>query len=764
MIKKNETSANVAATFSQQRLFPARNLFTACVTLFVAAVVIAVIQPRLGHPGSRLVLSVLFQCGVLGIFVLLGVKMVLSYLSELGYKIRGVIFLAAAYLFFCIAGLLFLHYYFLAEQDIKIYDSTVYWLASLDSQEMLANSIPEYLLLFRNTLANEYGFLLAFPLSLAFHVFGDTFTAYCQSVFFVYYLPSCLFLSILAVRLVAKAQKRAPGIPAFLAAFSLVALFPLLMWPVVLGYTDIGGVLFIAIILNYTLEWDGVEFSWRRNCVLVGLSVLLLLSRRWYAFYIVGFYTALFVFSFVRMLVERTFTARRFASLVASLAVIAGISTVVILLLNPNILTAFLGRDYAEAYSAFKVNGALASAWYYLRHAGIAFIIAFLFGVAWFLRKTETVFVSLRMLGAGVIAMLLFLRVQDPGAHHEYLMTPTLLVFLAAFVAYWTGEAPRKARPFIVIGLLPILAANFAFAFVPAFQGAAEAISPLPTSIRSYPKHLENYDAYYRIHADLLEKTQGRADSVYIVGEGEVFNPEYFRRLDLPRQRNAAGYAMSNSTVDLRDGFPSQLFAAEYVMFADPFSTMFSSVQQIGYQVYDMFLHDPVVANYYALDTTYPLANHEARLYRKIRPIDRACVDVLKERLRKLYPDAPFVYEPEYLLALMDYDRHMIQYNFWDNFLLFRMENGEPVHFRLNDVETFSTLSFEVESQIQGVELVLSNQDGEIFRTPVQENARAAVTREISGNDSLVVTFEDPNAEPATTGLILLHFDANSLR
>lgn len=759
----DEPSRSVAVPLSGGRFLPTWNLLAICLPLLIAAVIVAFVQPKMANPAVRHALSIIFQGSIVGIFILLGGQLAWNCLKEFGYKRREIFTIAVIYMLFCTAGFFFIKYYFNFENDIKIYDSSAYWIFTLESQRISADSIVRYLLLFRNAAANEYTYFLAFPLSLGLNFFGDSFAGYCQSIFFIYYLPACLFISIISMRLVHKIHQRAPGVPAFLIGFSLAVLSPVFFRPLLLGYADVGGVLLMAVIVNYTLDWDGLSFSWRKNIILAGLSVLLLLSRRWYAFYIVGFYAALGLVAFIQLLARRAFSGKNFSLIAANLALVAAISALAIFLFNPHIFTAFLGKNYTEAYSAFKMTGPWASVWYYMQHIGLAFFIAFICGAAWFLRAKDTGLISIRLLGAGLIAAALFLNVQDPGPHHQYLMTPTVLIFLAAFAAYWVEAAVAAARPVIFLGALPILAANFAFAFIPAFQDAAETLRPIPAAIQNYPKRLDNYEVYRQIYADLQEKSRGRAASVYIVGEGEVFNPEYFRRINLPVQEDAAGFAMTNSTVDLRDGFPSQMFPAEYVMFVAPFSTLFPTVQQVSYQIYDMLLHDQLMAQYYELDKTYPLGGHEARLYRKIRPVDRACVDVLQERLRSHYPDRPFVYEPVYFLALMEYDRHMTYYDFWNKALLFYTENGEAVQFHLSDVKTFSKLSFEVESHIPGLELIISDQDQEIFRFSIPDNSRTAVSRDISNSDSLTVRFECPAPVPDSSGLIQLYFNADSL-
>lgn len=760
---QDRASQKAAQPFPERGSFFTWNMGRLCLALLLGAALVAAAQAVVASPGLRPALAVVFQGLVLGAAALLCGKLAWGYLRELGYDRRACWAIAGILLLFCCAGLVFLWWYFSSERDIKIYDFSVYWISTLEIRQGMADSIWRYLLLFRETMSHEYTHLLAFPLSLAIQLFGDSFTGYCQSIFVMYYLPACFFLAVLALRLARKAQGRRPGVFAFLAVFSLCALCPVFLWALLMGYTDVGGVLFLALILNYSLDWDGVSFSWRRNLALAGLSVLLLLSRRWYAFYIVGFYAALGTVSFLRMLVERSFTGRRFGLLAANLAAIAGISAAAVAVINPRIFISFLGTNYAEAYSAFKMLGPWTSLWYYMQYVGLAFFLAFVFGLAWFLRNRQTSLLSLRLAGAGVIAAALFLLVQDPGPQHEYLLTPTLLIFLAAFAAFWVGEVGAPARPFVAVGLLSIFAANFAFAYVPAFRGVGDAITPIPTVIRNYPKQLENYDAYRGIYNDLLAKTGGKAASVYIVGEGDVFNPEYFRRINLPDQTDAAAFATISNTVDLRDGFPSQMFPAQYVMFADPFSTLFSTPQQVGYQIYDMLLHDPVMEGYYALDGTYSLASHEAKLYRKIRPMDRAGVDVLKERLRSRYPDNPFVYEPEYFVALMEYDRHMIFYDFWNKALRFYTERGEDMGFHLNDTKTFSSMSFEVESHIPGLEVIIESQDTEIYRARIPDFTRTGITQDIAGSESMTVTLRCLDDSSASSGVVYIYFNAESL-
>lgn len=733
-----------------------------CLGLFLSALIIAGVQPGQGDAATRETLYILFQFCLVAMGVILLGRFIWQLLKELGATGREVLIISEVVLLCLLAGLLFLFFYYRAEQDVKVYDSTIYWIRTMGTRQIMAQSIPEYLKFLQATLSTEYNYLIAFPMALVSRVFGLSFTGYCQTIFVVYFIPTTILLSLLALRLVRLRQGDLSLLPSFSFVFILLTFSSVLLWPLVLGYADIAGVFVIALILNYAFDWDALSFSWRRNLILTALSLWLLLSRRWYAYYIVGFYGTVGVVSFIKMVLHREFSFKKFGILVANMAMIAVLAVAVIYALNPEIFVLFLGNDYSEAYNAFKANGPLLSFWYTLLHTGLLFCVVTILGLIQFIQHRKTRWAVLGIVLPSFVAVGLFLMVQDLGPHHEYLLTPTILTLCAATLVSWAGAAAKGDKPLVYGGLVVVLVCSFLFSYVPVFKTAGDFTAPLTSGVQNYPKQMKNYQAYHEIYDDLLAKTQDKPASVYIVGEGEDLNPEVFRRVKLPEVEDAAVFAMVNCTADLRDGFPSQVFAADYVMIVDPFSTDFVQIQQVGYQVYDMFLHDPAMAAYYTLDETYALEGHEALLYRKTKPLDKAGVDILKERLRAYYPDTPFVYEPAYFLALMEYDVQMTEYNFWDQALTFTKGADGPVAFRLNDTASFTALSFDVDTSVSGLTVVVENASGEIYRAPV-ETGRHNIWIDVAGSEALTVSFEDADTGNPVSGNFTVYFTPDSL-
>ena len=728
-----------------------------CVIAILAA--IAIVQPYVSGAAFRLTLALVFQWLILALLAVAGGRCAARWLGELGYRKsdlrRIVLFLVAA----VCAGCAFIVLFFRQEEDIKVYDSAVYWIRVLEDRLIIAESIPGYLLHLRDTFAREYNHLAVFPLLPLSYPLGTHFTGYCLSVFLVYYLPACLLLTILALRVRAAAQRANPGVAAFVVCFGVCALAPALFWPVMNGYLDVAGVLVMAVLLNYALRWDGVDFSVRRNIVLAVVSVLLLLTRRWYGFYIVGFYFSVGVVAVVAMLAGRRFSAASLGRLLANMFMIAAVSCLFMLAINPALFTLFLGGNYALAYSAYKSMDLPANLWALARNIGLLWVAAAGVGVVTLLGHPATRWPCLRLLLAACVAAVLFCSVQDMGYHHHYMVAPTILLFAGVPGAGAANFAIRKKAPVLVVLLLAACLMNFALAFAPGLRTAAGRFEPVTTALRNYPKRNPDYQAVRRLVTDLTGKIGNASKYVYVVGDGASLSSEVLKRSHLPEVIDAAPYVLVSSIVDLRDGFPSQMFLAEYVLTSDTLRTEFATPQMVSAEAHDMLLHDPAAAAHYTVDSTYPTTEGELLLYRKTRPADAPLVDRLRERLRERYPDRPLVYEPNYFIALFQPDDGVgYSYNQWDdNAFTFDKKGRVPVIFRLAGTAAFSSLSFDLGCWAPGLELIVENQNGIIFRSPIAQAQRQGYRVDVTGSERLTVGIIEAQPGASVNAAVVLY-------
>lgn len=723
--------------------------FTACCVLIFLFALTALLQffPETAPAGT--VLTGVFAWAVLVLLLVAGALAAGTWLRELGYKNNDIVLLVTFLLIFALAGGVFISFFFSLEQEIKIYDSTVYWIKSIEDRSLLADSILRYVMHLRDSLRYEYTNLAAFPLIPLSFVLGQEFSGYCLGVFLLYYLPACLFLTIFALRLTRLASREEPSRLDFITCFCLCALSVSFFWPVMNGYLDVVGALLMALLLNATLDWDGVDFTLKRNLTLAALSLLLLLTRRWYAYFIVGFYASFALFAILNMAARRSFTPARLGYVILNPVLIAGVSALCILVLNPHIFAAFFGKNYAVAYSAYKSQDLWQNIVEMSRNAGLLWMAAAAAGALWLLKSAGASLVAFRILLTASIAAILFSLVQDMGYHHQYLLLPTVLVLAGVFCTATAQFARQRNMPGLGCIFLAACALNFSFGYFPAVQKTAYAVQPLTTVMRRYPQQEKDYGLIRRIVTDLQNRLQGTSYLVYVVGDGKPLSPERLKRSFLPEQTDAAPFVLENNIVDLRDGFPSQLFLAEYILLSDTFRTSFTVPQQVSYQVHDLLLHDADFASYYRLEKIYHGGEEDFLLYRRAKPTDTACIDLLKRRLQAFFPGQASLFEPDYATALSRFASDAdYSYNYWEKAFMARKEPGRPFEMHLDDLSRFSRFSFAVSCWNPGLELVVSNERGVLSRLPLKVAEKAPYSLETAGSESITISIVE--AEPGT--------------
>lgn len=705
-------------------------------------------------------LAVASAWGVLLVLMAAGARATYGWLKELGYSKKQIAFLVVFLVATALAGTAFFSLFFSMEQEIKTYDSTVYWIKSIDGRALLADSLPQYALRLRESMAREYTDLAAFPLIPLSYAFGQEFSGYCLSVFLLYYLPACLFLTVFTLRLVSLGQKAVPATPRagdFITCFCLCALCVSFLWPAMKGYLDVAGVLLMALLLNVILRWNGVDFTVKRILTLTVLSMVLLLTRRWYAYYIVGLYFSFGLYAVLDMALCRTLSLRKVGLLIRNLGIIAGISALCLFVLNPRIYDAFLGTDYSVAYSAFKTRAVWDNIFEMLRNLGLLWAVAAIAGTLWLLKNAGTRLKVFWLLTAVAVAAALFFLVQDMGYHQQYLILPTVLVLACVFCIAATAYARQHSIGGLSFVFIGICAANFSFGYVPAMQNIGLSAQPLTTQMRSYPQKENDIDLIRQIVTDLENKTQNTSYSVYVVGDSKPISPERLRRSFLPRQTDVAPFILENNIVDLRDGFPSQLFLAEYILLSDPFQTYFATPQQVSYQVYDLLVRGEEFAPYYELETRYPSEGANILLFRKVKPADTVAIDLFKERLQHFYPEQGALFEPNYAVALANFAPEAnYLYNYWERAFMIEKKPGLPFELRLNDVSRFSTLSFAMSCWTPGLDLVVSDEQHVILQQTLDVAEKVPYTLQI--NDSNVITFsivESDSGNAVDASLIL---------
>lgn len=628
--------------------------------------------------------------------------------------------------------------WYLGQEDtIRQYDSTVYWTHFINWNSQFFVDISTAFAELKKSLSAEYTLLPALlPTPLA--RLGDfQFTAFVLSNHWVYQIPAMLATAIFAERCIARTQNTALQAGRAFGMFVVCYLFGGPFVYLLDGYVDSVGLLWIALMLNVTFENPLKRFSIEQCLYLTLVSVLLLLSRRWYAFYIVGFYMAFGVEFVVRWVITRRFDRKYFSALCGMLITIAGLSSLCIVLLNPQVFTLFLANNYSEEYSAYKNRMLIQDLWNICQQLGFLTCAVSLWGTIWMSTRRGVRDVILRLVVASSVAVILFARIQSLTITHRSLLYPLVLISMAlGTVALVQAAHGRKAQYAAVSVCAGLYICNTAIVFVPALQVLPAPIQCLFMQERWYPEKLESKQALVDCTTWLKQQTEGTNKTIYACGEGSLFSYELLRRSQMPEQLNTLPNMFASNIVDLRDGFPSQALLADYIVVLKPFASGFSQRQEVSWQVWQMVTGGEYTqVKEFPIDETKSICVYQAPEEGRY---DR--VKDLSDALRAIYPDKPFVYEPDWFTALAHFaPQTQYDYQTWTPHLV---TAGEQVECELETSGQFNHLKFTVNCNQPETSLIVEVDGNEVASYTI-ENIQT-VDVELDGAQSVRLLFQPP--------------------
>ena len=288
---------------------------------------------------------------------------------------------------------------------------------------------------FAEDYTNFITLFLDFPFCLSDRT-GDSF-AFCQ-VFSI--LPMLLVLLAGLTIKVGQMLQVKNRFWYFLIGMSWMVTYPWLRMSAMLSQPDWFGLIFGFSILLLTLDFRFESLQPLRFCLLFAATAAIILSRRWYLYFVVGYYfayAALVLVSSVRT--ARAGQKKQALLQVRNLVLFGLMSMVAMLILLWPMVRKILSYDYAGRYAYYNFGGlTLELAAQALRIGLLNFILIGL-GL-WFAAKRRLPALPCLAGAELLISLLLFIRVQNSGSHQMLLFLPGwLLLFLTGAAALAEG-------------------------------------------------------------------------------------------------------------------------------------------------------------------------------------------------------------------------------------------------------------------------------------------------------------------------------------
>ena len=341
---------------------------------------------------------------------------------------------------------------------------------------------------------------------------------------------------------------------------AVMVLWPMFLWPATHGMPDAFGLTFAAVIALLCADYRFETLPWPRLLAIFAATFALILTRRWYMFWILAFY-AVYVLA---VLVEAV--RRKTLGSTLKHMLLFGVPSAVIIVgaLLPTFKT-ILTTDYADIYGAYYGGGFGNNCLGQLRTQGLIWLVLCAAGLVWLLYCRSTRAQAIVAAAASLGAMVLFTRTQSLGDHQSLILAPFYLLMLFGLCAKLTQQ---KAKPWLRNAAAGVLAIFLVVNFGNALRLPGKNVQTLALSSESLDLTRRTDLAQMRAVTDFVLEHCTEDQTVYINMDSNGYSGTTFAYSD-PAHPQLQTMILWESSVPSTHGFPTGIWTSEYVMVTD---------------------------------------------------------------------------------------------------------------------------------------------------------------------------------------------------
>lgn len=275
----------------------------------------------------------------------------------------------------------------------------------------------------KSTYQSDYGhFLLSF-ITLPFSLTNRTENAFILVYSVTIVTPVVIIFSMIAKKIVEMFQYRNKLTIEILVGILLI-IFPLLHAASIAGQPDIIGLIFVGCIILLTIDYDFSKMEWNRLIVLIIATICLIISRRWYLFWLVGYVISYLVCLITKLTVEKKYDDLK--KTLRNLAIFGCIASVVILLLLFPMIKRIMKQDFSS-YTAWSVGGYSKEIQIQIQRVGFLYLLVMGIGIIYGIKDKKLRYLTIGMIINYLIAFLGFVNTQNTGFHQSLIFLPTYI-------------------------------------------------------------------------------------------------------------------------------------------------------------------------------------------------------------------------------------------------------------------------------------------------------------------------------------------------
>lgn len=501
---------------------------------------------------------------------------------------------------------------------IYYWDYSCYYNIQMESIERFNEGLSSGIRYFiGSTWSGEYGNFLSFIPQVLFQFSNKTVDSYIMSCVLIFTPYIVISLSILLKELIKKYSLNKNILNVILPIFIL---FPILHGTAIYGQPDYFGLFFVFLIVALTISYDFKKLDYLRLFIILVATYLLLISRRWYMYWILSYYVC-YVLGLVISNIKNKDDLITIIKNGLLYALVCGmIFGVTLFPLFKNILAA----NMSSSYTFYMSGGFKSELFYQYRHLGLVILLISIIGIV--LGITNKQYRKLTLLGLLQVFIIIFLftKIQNMGLHHTLTLLPVYLLFIFLFVININNKIINK-----------IIISFFILNFFISINGSNNILF---TDIKISVPYQEDYKEIGEV-VSYLKDILDEDNTAYMITHTNKYNPDKLRSYSLP-DTTIQKYLPYGSAVLGTHKFPIELFTARYVITTTPFESI--SVEEKYNEVFNELVNEGV----FTLNKDFDMHNdYHILIYERVKPVTLEETNRYLNKIEKDTKEFPDLYK-----------------------------------------------------------------------------------------------------------------------
>lgn len=353
-----------------------------------------------------------------------------------------------------------------------------------------------------------------------------------------------------------------------LLIFGLSALFLISFWPLhgacISGQPDIIGMIFIGFIILLTIDYDFSYIDWKRWLFILGSTFCLIITRRWYMFFALGYFIAYALVLLVKVLLgkdKEKIKCTIFNGLKFALVVGGGL-----IILSSPIIIKTLKNNYQTSYTAWDIGGLGTEFVQQFQRIGLIYLVVMLIGAIYGIINKKLRYYAITVIGTWIIAIVAFTRIQNMGSHQMLILVPTyILLFAFGLITI----IDLKNNKFITIGSSIIISIIMLLNFYGGLTNNPYLHNNLFFSNMVVDSgRREDYEVIGEM-VKFVKDNCNEENKIYLNAATGDYSSHMITNYDLPGDRYIYNYVPYSFAIDSTNGFPQDVLGCKYIWIAN---------------------------------------------------------------------------------------------------------------------------------------------------------------------------------------------------